>query len=487
MRQDLHHLLLITTDQQRFDTIQAGGNRHILTPHLNWLLETGVQFTRCYADSPICGPSRMTIMTGRHAFTNGAVTNSTALAQEPLIDAATSLPGWLTRRGGYQSRAVGKMHFAPERCHNGFEHMEILEDYYREMRRHPERGVPANHGLGQNEMQVGFSTVAETHTLTHWIIDRSVDFLETRDPTRPYFLWTSFSKPHPPYDPCWSYWELYRDKPLPPPILGDWSTIATDVPPGFMFATWQQNGCDTFTEEQLRDCKRAYYACITQVDYNLGILFARLRELGLLDQTTIIFTSDHGDMLGDHHMGHKSHFLEGSAHVPLLVRPAKGVLPESARGTKCDELVCLADLLPTFAALAGLPAPQARPLDGLNLLDVLAARTHRERLHGQCGPWHAVIERDCKYMFTELGASELLFNLTRDPLEQHELIRAGKDLASAKRLRGELHKRLSKSGHPAAGADDQLIATRAAPERTHARANPWPGFHRQAPPWEVMH
>ena len=475
----MRNILLITTDQQRFDTLHAAGNPHIRTPHLNWLLDSGIHFRRCYSDSPLCGPARATILTGLHAYNHRHLDNTSVLK----TGLHGTLPGLLTRQG-YQTRAVGKMHFSPERCHYGFEHMEILDDYYRFMKKNPQFGVPTDHGLGQNEMEPAISTVDETHSLTHWTVDRSIDFLETRDTTRPFFLWTSFSKPHPPWDPCLNYWKLYENAEVPPPVFGDWSAKVEDVPAGLRETMYILNGVDRFSAEFLRACKRAYYACITQIDYNLGLLFARLRELKLLENTSILFTSDHGELLGDHHLGGKTVFLEGSAHVPLIVRPADEHLRPQERGTHSDALVCLADILPTCAALAGVDVP-AQPCDGIDLLGAARGGRVRETLIGECHTHHCVIEGTHKYMFSAVGASELLFNLDADPHEQRNLAAspACRDLLA--RLRAKLAARLSAAGHPAV-RDGQLQAT-SQPQPIQALRGRWPGFHSRDLPNEVLH
>ena len=135
-------------------------------------------------------------MTGLHAWRHGGVTN----AEVPLLAGRDTLPGLLSR-AGYQTRAIGKMHFTPTRAHYGFQHMELLPDYHRWLRSQPQATLPMTHGLGQNEMEPALSDQLEQHTNTYWTAARSVNFLETRDETRPFFLWTSFSKPHPPLDP----------------------------------------------------------------------------------------------------------------------------------------------------------------------------------------------------------------------------------------------------------------------------------------------
>lgn len=456
------NFLLITTDQQRFDTLRAAGNSRIWTPHLDWLCDTGIHFSRAYTDSPICAASRATIMTGRHAWSHGQTSNA---GISPMAHLPT-LPGLLTR-AGYQTRGEGKMHFNPMRANYGFEYMRILPDYYREMA--ALGGTqPKEHGIGENEMVPVFSTTDETRTVTHWTAQKSIEFLETRDDTRPFFLWTSFSKPHPPFDAPLSYWHLYDGIEMGDPIYGDWSADLSTIDRGWLGPTRTLNNIDRFSPAQLRAMKRAYYACISHIDYNLGLLFARLRELKLLETTWIIFTSDHGEMLGDHHLGAKTLLLEGSAHVPFIVRPPSASwTPDSKAGTTDDRLVCLADILPTILALAGVPLPETNGID-------LCTNQRRERIFGYCGEFHAVIEEDWKYHFCERGGHELLFHTVNDPMEtQNRLADAPEDAA---RLRHLLQEALITRNHPAV-ASGQLAATSQPDNERGQRAKAWPGFH----------
>jgi arylsulfatase A-like enzyme len=391
------------------------------------------------------------------------------------VDPACSLPGLLTQ-AGYQTRAQGKMHFEPRRCNYGFEHMELLEDYYRYMAKHPHLGIPADHGLCQNELEPGISTVSESNSLTHWIVDRSVDFLETRDDTRPFFLWTSFSKPHPPLDPCANYWMLYQNADVPYPVHGDWSLTPDDVPTGMRAPTWRLNNCDRFSPELLRESKRAYYAVITQIDYNLGRLFARLKELGLDDNTIIIFTSDHGEMLGDHHLGAKSCFLEGASHVPMLVYVPPALKPVLPGGSHCDELVELTDVYRTCLGIAGVQIPADHICDGLDLREIADGSVRRERFEGQCGTHHAVIEGDIKYIYCEAGPVELMFDLKNDPYEQYDLAHKDEHAELLEKMRQYLLNRLGASELPVVEClKEQDIR------------GFWPGFHSREQPGDVMH
>ncbi len=474
------NILLITTDQQRFDTINALGNKHIFTPHLNWLVDQGVTFTRCYSDSPVCMPARATIMTGKHGYTTGLVSNNEAL--KPMAEHAT-LPGVLTRNG-YQTRAQGKMHFSPMRANYGFEHMELPMDYYRERNRNALLGLPKEHGVGENEIEPVISTVDETNSLTYWTVKRSIDFLETRDDTRPFFLWTSFTKPHPPFDPCLNYWNLYRDREVPDPIYGDWSQELENIPQGFMYPTYCLNNAYRLTTEQMKDIKRAYYACITQIDYTLGLLFARMRELNLLENTWIIFTTDHGDMMGDHHMGAKSVFFEGSAHIPLIIRPPHSSWEiHDLSGKKCDSIVNLADIMPTILSIAGIEVPE--DLDGMDLISQARKPTEDRIFYGNCeNRYFAVIEGDYKYMWTVGGGEELMFNLKEDPFEQRNLVKAAHQQDRLAAMRRMLIEYMEK--HSIDLVKDGQLITKPAPNGAEDVAK-WPGFHSTIVPTDVLH
>lgn len=469
------NVLLITTDQQRHDTIASAGNPAIFTPHLDWLRDGGLHFTRCYSDCPVCMPARATIMTGRHAFNLGITGNTN---QVRPIEGRPTLPGLLTG-AGYQSRAVGKMHFEPMRAHYGFEHMVLADDYRRHMLRNPQFGRPLAHGMGQCEMQPVFSTVPEEHSSTHWTAEQTVDFLETRDPTRPFFCWTSFGKPHQPFDCDLKYWHLYDGIDLPEPIHGDWSRTVDDVPPAMMRGTWGYHQSHRFSSQQWRNVIRAYYACITQIDYNLGLIFARLIELGLLDNTWIIFTADHGETLGDHWIGSKDTFLEGSTHVPLLVRPPDSWSASKQRGIDEDRLACLADLLPTVLGIAGIEPPEA---DGL---DLFGDRT-RGGLHGACGDLFAWIEPTVKYHFALRGHDELLFDTAPDPYEQHNRIHDPAWAEARQRGRDRVLELLQRI-RPEVCEHGQILDPGPATQERELACRSCRGFHSLHRPSDLLH
>ena len=413
------NILLITTDQQRWDAAGGTGPSFLRTPHFDHLCREGVRFNRAYSDCPMCVPARRTIMTGQHAYTHGMTANAPT---PQLENTADTLPGRLTA-AGYQTMAIGKMHFTPQRFRQGFQEMILPDDYYREMGR---KGgpQPMRHGMGQNELTPTMATVPETETLTSWTAEQSVDFINhRRDPQSPFFLWTSFSKPHPPLDPPEPYYSMYRQNDIPEPVVGDW--VEQDCPIALR-RFWDRMAHETAKPEIVREARAAYYGLITQIDFNMGRIFAALRASGEWQNTIILYTSDHGEFLGDHGGGSKGFFHEPSARVPFVLR-----LPPSEPWVSSDrtveDLACLADIYPTLLDAAGVESPDH--IDGTSLLPIV---------HGGSGPADrrvvsifasnletchqiAITDGRWKYLWFPEGPSEQLFDLSADPQELHNL------------------------------------------------------------------
>lgn len=474
------NVILITTDQQRFDTIQALGNDAIYTPHLNWLCDEGITFNDMYADCPICLASRTTIMTGVKGYVSGMCSNGDLL-QPAIMQKYPSLPKVLTENG-YQTKAVGKMHFYPVRAHHGFEHIELPMDYYRMMKKLG-GDQPKEHGIGENEIAPVISTVDDQHSLTHWTVERSIDFLETKDPTKPFFLWTSFAKPHPPFDPCANYWNLYETADMPLPVKGDWSQDVESMPKGFLQHTYLLNNVHRFTDKQKQASKRAYYACISHIDYNLGLLLARLRELNLFDNTWIIFTSDHGEMLGDHNMGAKMTFFEGAAHVPMIIKPPVGhPLYKSHKGKRISGVNELSSIYNTILDMVGI---EQKEYANHSLLDFEWAKQDKT-YYGACESVnYAVMEGGFKYIYTRNFGDEVLFNLKEDPYEQHNLAVLPEYAEKRAELRAKLYA-WAKEYEPSLVDGDDL-AVKEGFVKTEGAAH-WPGYHSKT--WEdadVLH
>lgn len=436
------NLVLITTDQQRFDTCGPRKPRFLRTPHLDQLACEGATFSAAYADCPVCVPSRISIMSGRLATTHGKTGNG---GSSQVLGRNDTLPG-LLRRLGYQTAAIGKMHFGPQRCRHGFDEMILPDDYYREMARRGHPCQPMRHGLGQNEIHPGLATVPEALTLTAWTAEQCVDYIrERRDPTVPFFLWCSFAKPHPPLDPPEPYYSMYRACDIPPPAVGDW-TWSGECPP-ILDQTRKGMKHDLVPPEIWREARAAYYGLITQIDYNLGRVLGALVETRLYDETLILFTSDHGEMLGDHGAAGKCYFYEGSAHVPFIVRPPNG-WRHHRPGRIVREPVCLADVLPTLVSAAGGRVDTLDKVDGVDVLDG-GQRESRRYVVGVGGAnvrQAAITDGRWKYLWFPQGGREQLFDLESDP---YELRNAAADAAAAgerERLRAALENDLARRG-----------------------------------------
>lgn len=462
------NIILITTDQQRFDTIQALGNKNIFTPHLNYLVTQGISYTRCYADCPICVPSRTTIMTGKKGYESGVVSNANHQNfMEDMTNQRKTLPAILTDNG-YQTKAMGKMHFEPARACYGFESMRLPLDYMREYDKKSSVSRPKAHGVGECEIEPVISTVDIKDSITTWTVDGSIDFIETRDPLRPFFLWTSFTKPHPPFDPCKDFWDLYQNISMPDAVYGDWSKDIDNVPIGLIEGAFENTNVHLFSEEQLKASKRAYYAMITQLDYSLGLLFGCLRENNLFENTWIIFTSDHGEMLGDHHMAQKNLFLEGASHIPMIIVPPKN--SNYKRNEIKAYLAKINDVYPTILAMANIEKPEN--ITGKNLLEL-----DEERIfYGNSLNKHfCIIKDNIKLIYCSRGDVKLLFDLNEDKMEQHNLIND----KNYKHIEEELWKLLiehTKKYTPELLENDYFI-TSEPPKNFKDIQNRWFGFH----------
>ena len=482
MREGQPNLLLITTDQQRYDAAGDAAPSFLRTPHFNQLCREGIRFPNARADCPICVPARVGIMTGKTVFGHGMDTNGPTSS---VMGRDDTLPAML-REQGYQTAAIGKMHFGPMRARHGFDEMLLPDDYYRWMEQSGYPTKPMRHGLGQNELYPGMATVPEALTLTNWTAEQCVSYIrDRRDPNLPFFLWCSFSKPHPPLDPPEPYYSMYRNAPIPEPIFGDWSEDPRcPIPFQRHRESWS---CDIIPPEIIREARAAYYGLITQIDYNVGRVLAALQDDHLLQDTLIIYTSDHGEFLGDHHSGGKFTFHEASARVPFVVR-----LPRSwgdrRHGSECDALATHADILPTFLAAAG--GTPGAAIEGRDL--IACARTGeapREFLEATAmdGLYFGITDGQWKYVFYPEGGSEQFFDLRNDPLELRDLALHGEEQEPMAALRAEMIRR-----HEARGSnwvkDGQLVRVAPRGDSVADRRNlAWPGWHTEHCGIDVCH
>lgn len=408
------NIVVITADQWRGDCLGCLDSRHpVMTPHVNQLASEGVHFTQAYADCPVCMPQRVTLLTGQVASHFGLTRN---FQERSPVDPATSLAGRLAREAGYQTEAVGKMHFSPDRARFGLDHVRLHpNDYVMFLEDTDYKGMYRGHGLGGNEVYPTVAAMPERYTHTHWIVEEATRFLLQRDPEAPFFLWMVFEAPHSPFDPPEPYDRMYDRFDVPDPVWGDWAD--GDGYPPDLTARRMANKLDQLGSQALQESRRRYYGQVSHIDYQLGRFFGELRTRGLYDNTVIVFCADHGEHLGDHGIFGKTTFLHGSGDVPLIMRLPSWV-PLARHGLTIDQPVLTADLHPTLLELAGLSP--ASDVDGRSLLPAIhAGAGDSERIvcgeygHGATRTAMAMNER-FKYIYYQRGGVEQLFDVQAD-------------------------------------------------------------------------
>lgn len=438
-----YNVILLMTDQHRFDCLGCYGNPVIETPNIDQLASEGVVFKNGYTPSPSCIPARACLLSGMNQWNTGILGMGKGQG-EMGGGFPHTLPGEMAK-GGYHTQGIGKMHFGPQRLLNGFHNVLIDEsgrrgqdpNFQSDYKVWFDKNKPADmgitdHGIGWNSWMARPYHAPEYLHPTNWTVSESIDFLKRKDPSKPFFLKTSFARPHSPYDAPPYYFDLYMNKELPEPHVGEWAKIH-DVPDdAARVDTWR----GVRTREEIRRARAGYYGSINHIDHQIGRLLNHLKVSGQYENTIIVFTSDHGDMLGDHNLWRKTYAYEGSAHIPFIIRLPK-VLREG-KGREVYEPVTLYDIMPTILDLCRLPIPPT--VDGMSLVKLMDGDREgfREYIHSEhCECYSHEQEMqfltDGKYKyvwFPQLG-TEQFFHLEKDP---GELI----DLAGDESYAGEI-------------------------------------------------
>ncbi len=410
------NFLLIMTDQQRYDSLACNGNPLIETPNWDRLAARGVRFTQAYTQCPVCVPARMNLMTGHYGHTLNLTSNGPVPGPE-----VPTLAGLLTA-GGYFTQAIGKMHFSPPRNHMGFQRMWLSEEMPRYRQDDEFLMYLEEQGFGHVEEPHGqrhelyyqpqVSVLPAEHHTTAWTGRRTVEFLE-QNRNRQFFCFTSFIKPHPPWEPCVPYDGMYPEDQVPMPVRREEERDPLDA---FLLRQNHSKGMDNPSDEITRRVRARYYGMVSQIDAAIGEILDALDDLGLTENTLVLFTSDHGDLLGDHYAWGKRCFYEGPVHVPFIVS-WPGRFPE---GERRDHFVSHCDILPTFLAQAGEHAPEVPGEDLTPVLHDPAApwREYTTSEFGRDRTAKFMVRRgDWKYIYLANGRREQLFDLQTDPDE----------------------------------------------------------------------
>ncbi len=492
------NVLWIMADQLRWDYLSCYGAKHIHTPNLDWLASQGVRFNRAYVQSPICGPSRMSFYTGRYVRSHGATWNGFPLRiGEPTL-------GEHMRELGVKCSLVGKTHMTPD--HEGMRRLGIepestigalvsecgfdvfvrddgtnhsdypgrnAEDYDQYLRNHGMDGDNpweewANTATGPHgELLSGWmlenapyaARVPKEHSETAWLTTRGIEYIESQG-DKPWVCHLSYIKPHWPYLVPAPYNDMYSAGDLPA-VNRSKEEKETDHP--LMQAWMDMRVSKSFARDDIRNTVApVYMGLIKELDDQMGRLFGYLRDSGRIDDTMVVFCSDHGDHMGDHWMGEKDLFHDCSARMPLIIYDPRQKA-NVTRGLARDELVEGIDLVPTFLDF----------FEGKNKPHILEGRSLQPLLHNQSVNWRSycvseydystrdarravgvdqsdarmVMIFDGRWKYTHIEHMRpMLFDLQTDPGEVKDLGADPKFKGELKRL-GDLHFEWTRKHH----------------------------------------
>lgn len=464
-----YNVLLIMTDQLRSDVLGCYGNDIVETVNIDYLASMGTVFDCAYTPSPSCIPARASLMTGMDNWNTGIL--GMGWGQGGMgVNFKHTLPGELAK-AGYHTQGVGKMHFAPQRALLGFhntvldesgrsETPEFVSDYRQWFMGKSDGGYDIiDHGIHWNSWMARPSMMPEYLHATFWTISQSIKFLEERDPSKPFFLKTSFARPHSPYDsPQW-YFDLYEKKGVKKPWIGDWADIHDVKEDAADPCAWR----GVRKDEEIDRARAGYYGSVHFIDHQIGRLLQHMIKNRLLNDTLIIFTSDHGDMLGDHNLWRKTYAYEGSAHIPFIV-----VLPKDERNNsnnkKCTKPVTLQDVMPTILNFLEIDIPDT--VDGLSVIPLIVNEEviWRDYVHGEhCTCYSTEQEMQyltdgkIKYIWFPRLDTEQLFDITTDPGEIYNLFDDPKWQDTLKLWRSRMIK-IMEDRDCGAAADGRLVS-----------------------------
>ncbi|MGH9338145.1 MAG: sulfatase family protein [Acidobacteriota bacterium] len=391
---EIRNVLVVMGDDHAAYVLGAYGNEIVRTPNLDRLAAEGVRFRRAYANSPVCTPSRQSLITGRLPHATGVT-----LLRTPLSSDQVTIADHL-KQLGFETGAIGKMHFNSGSSgddHHGFDYRTDRADYRRRLQERPPRkssqGIrvkppwkpfrdPARIWLNADSLPVG---VYDRDSEGTYYASRAIEFLkENRD--RRFCLWLSFYEPHSPFDFPIEYAGRYRPEEMPLPRAGEEDE------------RWIPAVFRDLTDEDKRGIIASYYSSVEYLDKNVGLVLEELDRLGLADSTLVVYAGDHGYLLGHHGRFEKHMMWEEAVRAPLILRNKPRLGP--AKST--EAMVEFIDLVPTVLELLGTP-PLASA-QGRSLVPLLDGQTtrHREFVFSEFLPDNKAMVRgeEWKYIFS---------------------------------------------------------------------------------------
>jgi arylsulfatase A-like enzyme len=425
------NIVLIMTDQQRFDTIAAWGNEHMITPNMDRLAAESVSFRQAYCPGATCIASRAAIFTGMYPHNTGVYTFQHWAAHRVWVQDLND--------AGYHCVNMGKMHYSPRDVPGGFHERVIVEnptnttaamggaddDWGRFLRLNGQERPNFRNKTDPTWMQKYQGVPWHLEERFHsdvFIGDSASAWVHAYQGKQPFFLQVGLTGPHEPWDPLPRHLDLYAGRELPKAVLREGELA--EKPP--QHAAHQRMHAETSHEScidlrgagdaEIDHMRRHYYAKITTVDEQVGKLLAALEARGFLDNSLVIFCSDHGELLGDHNLAYKWLVYDPIVHIPLMIKlPAGAPAPATAR---VDDLVSLIDLGPTILEAAGIDVPDY--LEGRSLLPYLEGERTEPRHAVYCEDNYQIMLRTETHKLVYYIGQEMgdLYDLAQDP---HEL------------------------------------------------------------------
>jgi choline-sulfatase len=420
------NIMMIMADQLAAPALGCYGHPIVKTPHIDSLAAGGVIFENAYCNSPLCAPSRFSMMAGQLPSKIGAHDNAAHFSAD-----TPTLAHYL-RDAGYQTCLSGKMHFVGPDQQHGFEERlttdiypsdygwtpdwenpSVRPSWYHNMLSVVQAGTCVSSNQLDFDEEVGFQAL------------RQINKLARRDPIQPWFLLASFTHPHDPFTIPRAYWGRYDhdeiDMPTVPQLpydeLDPHSQRIYHVSAMYDYAQ---------SAERIRNARHAYYGMISYIDDKVGQILQALEDTGQRDNTIILLVSDHGEMLGERGMWYKMSFFEWSARVPIILNA-----PDRFAPRRVATPVSLVDILPTLAQIAGDgdTTDPVDPIDGKSLIGLAKGGDEDRTVYGEMlaegaiAPLLMIRRGNYKYIFSEPDP-EQLFDLSTDPHERNNL--AGK-------------------------------------------------------------
>lgn len=359
---DQMNVVFLMPDQLRPDFLSSYGADFIHTPHIDSLCAGGTRYARAISPSPLCVPMRASLLTGQNTIRTGVLNNYSWLRPD---HAACGAPTWpaLLAAVGYTTAGIGKMHFYPWDISAGFayrviaedkRHIHIQDDYFHYLQRHGHTKYHGNEHAGYHENKGAIvSKIPAEHQVDTWVADQACAFIAQCPAETPFAMMVGFPGPHCPYDPPPELAAMFDPEKMPPSIPATADSAAFNE--SFIAANlgdWNQVDYRDFTEAQKRKIRAYYAALVHQIDVGIGRILETLRAAGHLEDTVIIFGSDHGDYLGDYGFVGKGTFFEPSIHVPLIVHD-----PRVAQTRVVAETVSFLDVFAAILHAADVPLP----------------------------------------------------------------------------------------------------------------------------------